>query len=198
LIASTTISAGSTISTSGGDITANSGNISTSSGKIIAGNTNHYLWYNSGFPAWQVTSATSIYYDTSGNKYYFNPSGVNGCLTLTSSIFQCSVTPYANQTAWSLISDRTEKENITDLTDGTSRISALKPVNFDWIKTGKADSGFIAQDFEEVYPANVSVDEHGKKRIGLSMNFYADLVSTIQTLQNKVAALEARLAAHNL
>lgn len=198
LIASTTISAGSTISTSGGDITANSGNISTSSGKIIAGNTNHYLWYNGGFPAWQVTSAASIYYDTSGNKYYFNPSGVNGCLTLTSSIFQCSVTPYANQTAWSLISDRTEKENITDLTDGTSRISALKPVNFDWIKTGKADSGFIAQDFEEVYPANVSVDEHGKKRIGLSMNFYADLVSTIQTLQNKVAALEARLAAHNL
>ena len=205
LTASTTISAGSTISTTGGDITANSGNISTSSGnvstssgKIIAGNTNHYLWYNGGIATWQVTSVASIYYDTSSNKYYFNPSGVNGCLTLTSSIFQCSVTPYANQTAWSLISDRTEKENITDLTDGTSRISALKPVNFDWIKTGKADSGFIAQDFEEVYPANVSVDEDGKKRIGLSMNFYADLVSTIQTLQNKVAALEARLTAHNL
>jgi len=190
-------------------LTATTGDVKSTAGKVIAGNNGHYL--NSGGTGtattrlWQVSATaagdatdTSIYWDNSAAKYFFNPSGVNGCLTLTSTQFDCNITPRANQTSWTLISDITKKKDISPVTDSVQRVMALKPVNFTWIETEKRDSGFIAQEFETVYPTNVQTTEDGKKAIALNMNIYADLVSTIQTLQNKVTELEARLAANNM
>lgn len=203
------------ISASAGSITANTnvtattGDVKATNGKVIAGNNGHYL--NSGGTGtattriWQVSTTasgdstnTSIYWDNSALKYFFNPSGTNGVLTLTNAEFVCNVTPKANQTSWTLISDRTEKRDISPVTNAVQRIMALNPVNFTWIKTEKADSGFIAQEFETVYPNNVQTVEDGKKAIAINMNIYADLVSTIQILQNKITDLEARLAANNM
>jgi len=178
-------------------ITATSGDITATAGKVIAGNANHYLDYASGFPAWQVTSAASIYYQVSANKYFFNPSGTNGVLTLTNTAFTSNTTNYANATSWTLISDISEKTNISPIADASNRIANLKPVNFTWINSGKNDAGFIAQDFEQVYPQNVNFND-GKKHITLNMNFYADIISTIQGLQQQITELQNRLAAHNL
>lgn len=189
-VSASSVSASGAITTSSGDITA-------SAGKVVAGNSTHYLQSSGNSRLWQVSSVTSIYWDTSSSIYYFNPSGVNGCLTLSSSQFKSAVTPYANQTAWTLISDRSVKKDISPVSGASQRILSLKPVNFTWIKTGKNDSGFIAQDFEEVYPQNIQTDEEGKKAIALNMNVYADLVSTIQELHKKIESLEARLAAAN-
>lgn len=192
------------ISTSAGaitaytNLTATTGDVTATAGKVVAGNTTHYLQSSGTSRIWQVSSVTSIYWDTSASAYYFNPSGVNGCLYLTSSQFRSNVTPYANQTAWTLISDKTEKKDISPVTNAVQRIMGLNPVNFTWIATEKADSGFIAQEFETVYPTNVKTMEDGKKGIAINMNFYADLVSTIQILQNKITDLESRLAANNM
>lgn len=62
----------------------------------------------------------------------------------------------ATTTTISGISDVRLKENIRDLDDGLSAVMALKPRKFDW-KAGKGkgikdDRGFIAQEFEQVFP----------------------------------------------
>ena len=196
--ASTSISAGGSISTTSGNISTSSGNV-TASGYVAAGSSAYPRLENSStnFYNLDFSSNTGISWQSAIPSLAFGVSG-SQVVTMSTSAFTSNVTPYANQTSWSLISDRTEKENIVSITDGATRILALKPVNFDWIKTGKADSGFIAQDFQTIYPSNISTDIDGKLRIGLSMNFYADLVSTIQSLQSQVTALEARLTAHNL
>jgi hypothetical protein len=101
-------------------------------------------------------------------------------------------------TTWSTPSDRTLKKDISTITDAPSRIMALNPVNFTWKDTEKPDSGFIAQEFQEQYPNSVHDDGEGKLMIGIEMGFYADIVSTIQSLQNKINELETRLASHNM
>jgi hypothetical protein len=65
-------------------------------------------------------------------------------------------TVYATNTTISAISDQRFKENIQDLDVGLDKIMALKPRKFDW-KAGKGkdikgDRGFIAQEFEQVFP----------------------------------------------
>ena len=65
-------------------------------------------------------------------------------------------TVFATNTTISAISDQRFKENIQDLDIGLDKIMALKPRKFDW-KAGKGkdikgDRGFIAQEFEQVFP----------------------------------------------
>jgi len=85
----------------------------------------------------------------------------------------------------------------------------LQPKTFDYIVPsahhGKvSDKGFVAQEFELVYPDSISVtglthkDElhllpEGEKAKTLAFNaeFYADLVDAIQTLKNEFDAYKA-------
>jgi hypothetical protein len=65
-------------------------------------------------------------------------------------------TVFATSTTISAISDIRYKENIRDLDVGLDKIMALKPRLYDW-KEGKGVDiknarGFIAQEFEEVFP----------------------------------------------
>jgi hypothetical protein len=62
----------------------------------------------------------------------------------------------ATSTTITAISDVRLKENIRDLDDGLNAVMALKPRKFDW-KAGKGkdkkdDRGWIAQEFEQVFP----------------------------------------------
>ena len=65
-------------------------------------------------------------------------------------------TVFATSTTISGISDQRLKENIRDLDDGLDVVMALKPRKFDWKEGKGADiknaRGFIAQEFEEVFP----------------------------------------------
>lgn len=187
-------------------LTATTGDITATAGKVIAGNANHYLTYGIGNPAWQVSSLTSIYWDSTQYKYYFNPqsnatTATNGVLTLTATEFTSNALNYSGGASksvnWTLTSDIKLKKNISPVTNSMQRVMGLNPVSFTWIDTEKNDAGFIAQEFETVYPANVT-EYKGDKCITLNMNFYADIISTIQTLQTKVTELEARLAANNM
>ena len=65
-------------------------------------------------------------------------------------------TVFATNTVISAISDARYKENIQDIDVGLAAILSLKPRKFDW-KAGKGkdikgDRGFIAQEFETVFP----------------------------------------------
>ena len=65
-------------------------------------------------------------------------------------------TIFATSTTISAISDQRLKENVQDLDVGLDAVMALKPRKFDW-KEGKGkdikgDRGWIAQEFEQVFP----------------------------------------------
>ena len=83
----------------------------------------------------------------------------------------------------------------------------VKPRRFDW-KDGKGQdkkdaAGFIAQEFEQVFPNSVSTSLAGEDGIEYKTLCHEELIPTmvkaiqeqqqmIETLQAKVAALEAK------
>jgi len=79
---------------------------------------------------------------------------------ITNSVYRFYVTSggtiNATNTTISAISDVRLKENISDLEIGLDAIMALRPRKFDWKKesgnSGKNIRGFIAQEFEEIFP----------------------------------------------
>ena len=104
----------------------------------------------------------------------------------------------AGAVAFGTWSDVTLKENIVDLSDQYDNIKALRPVEFDYIEAqgGGHQTGFIAQEMQEVYPCCVSEDlETGKLTISGWSKTEARLVSALQSAMNKIEALTARIEA---
>ena len=50
------------------------------------------------------------------------------------------------------VSDRKLKENIVNIDNALDKVQKLNGVNYNWKKTGKADTGLIAQEVQEVLP----------------------------------------------
>ena len=117
----------------------------------------------------------------------------------------------ATNTTISGISDQRLKENIVDLDDGLNAVMALKPRKFDW-KAGKGkdiknDRGFIAQEFETVFPDLIDTwkdeapeGEEPYKSVRADLipvivkalqELNANLVAELQSLRQRVAALES-------
>ena len=106
----------------------------------------------------------------------------------------------------SFSSDISKKENIRDMQPGISGwdiIKWLKPKTFDWKKDdltgdylpgmGQGAAGFIAQDLEEVLPAEVhGID--GEKGIS-PMGIIAHLVKAVQQQQETIDELKADIEA---
>jgi hypothetical protein len=112
----------------------------------------------------------------------------------------------ASNVQFAAISDAREKTNVRPMVGSLDKISALKPVAFDWIKSGEhVNSGFIAQDVEEVFPEFVvenMADEGQEARKGLTggmtSGIIPHLVKAIQEQQAIINSLKARLDAANL
>lgn len=97
-------------------------------------------------------------------------------------------------------SDRRKKENIKDLDAEKSEsfIYGLKPASFRFIndEEGKTHHGFIAQDVEEIVDGDWSVvdeDESGIKTLSYT-EIIADLVATVQKQNERISALEEKIA----
>jgi hypothetical protein len=104
-------------------------------------------------------------------------------------------------------SDGNLKENIVAISDGAiSDIKKLRPVNFDWKDSEKAknQSGFIAQEVKTIFPDLVvgeEYDESNEESFGFAINTSGvvahltkalqEAITKIETLETKVAALEA-------
>jgi trimeric autotransporter adhesin len=136
------------------------------------------------------TSATSTLevYSTGAGAYRFFV-GMNG-------------TVYATSTTISSLSDQRYKENIVDLDVGLDAVMALKPRKFDW-KEGKGkdikgDRGFVAQEFETVFPDLVdewkdpSPDGEEPYK-SVRADLIPILVKAIQEQQAIITDLKARL-----
>ena len=102
------------------------------------------------------------------------------------------------------ISDQRLKENIRDLDVGLNAIMALKPRKFDW-KAGKGkdtkdDRGFIAQEFEQVFPDLIDewkdpAPEGEEPYKAVRADLIPVLVKAIQEQQAMINELKAEVAA---
>ena len=110
---------------------------------------------------------------------------------------------FATTTTISGISDQRFKENVIDLDVGLDAILSLRPRKFDW-KTGKGkdikgDRGFIAQEFEQVFPDLIDEwkdppPEGEEPYKSVRQELIPVLVKAIQELSAKLDAAEARIA----
>ena len=109
----------------------------------------------------------------------------------------------ASQAAFGTYSDVRLKENIIDLPSQLENIKNLRPVEFDFIAGGH-QIGFIAQEFENVYPDAVgsapSEENPEEERLTITgwskteaylVKALQEAIAKIETLETKVAALEA-------
>jgi hypothetical protein len=117
-------------------------------------------------------------------------------------------TIYATNTTISAISDIRFKENIRDLDAGLAEVMALKPRLYDWKEGKGADiknaRGFIAQEFEEVFPDLIDewkdpAPEGEEPYKSVRQDLVPVLVKAIQeqqaiitTLTERITALEAK------
>ena len=110
----------------------------------------------------------------------------------------------ATFTTITAISDQRLKENIRDLDDGLASVMALKPRKFDW-KEGKGQDikdarGFIAQEFETVFPDMISewldpAPEGEEPYKAINANLIPTLVKAIQEQQALITQLQSDVAA---
>jgi hypothetical protein len=172
------------------------------SGNLLVGTTNTSASAGVGFkanysatvPAFSVvvndaagTGAAYTLYNTNAAAYRFYVS--NGG------------TIFATNTTISGISDARLKENVEDIDVGLGAILALKPRKFDW-KAGKGkdikgDRGFIAQEFETVFPNLIDEwkDESPEGEApykSVRQDLIPVLVKAIQELTARVQTLETR------
>jgi len=112
-------------------------------------------------------------------------------------------TIFATSIVITAISDERLKENVRDIDTGLNSIMALKPRRFDW-KEGKGQdkkdvSGFIAQEFEDVFPECVSTSKAGADGIEYKNINHETLIPTlvkaIQEQQALITQLTARITA---
>jgi len=109
-------------------------------------------------------------------------------------------------TSFNTSSDYRLKENVTPMTTGLATVSALKPVNYDWISDKSEGEGFIAHELQAVIPYAVTgekdaVDADGKpvyqgvdysKVVVHLVAAIQEQQATITALTNRIAALEAK------
>ena len=146
-----------------------------------------------GGAVWVVNAATAdgfSYYNSSAAAYRFYVSSAG--------------TISATNTTISAISDQRLKENIQDLDVGLNAVMALKPRKFDW-KAGKGkdikgDRGWIAQEFEQVFPDMIDewkdpAPEGEEPYKSVRADLIPVMVKAIQELKAEVDSLKAQLEA---
>ena len=117
-----------------------------------------------------------------------------------------TITVTGSATAYNESSDYRIKENIVDITDGITRVKQLQPRRFNFIVDAETTvDGFIAHEAQTVVPEAVTgthdeVDENGNpvmqgidksKFVPLLTAALQEAIAKIETLETKVAALEA-------
>jgi hypothetical protein len=106
-----------------------------------------------------------------------------------------------NAVVYNTTSDYRLKTVIGDVTGQGSRIDALKPIDYQWKEGNEQARGFLAHEFQTVYPNSVSgekdaIDKDGNPKYqsmqASSSEVMADLIAEIQSLRKRVAILESK------
>jgi hypothetical protein len=174
--------------TTGGNNTAVGNNAGNG---ITTGSNNTYLGFSATQSGVAVTGeiviCTASTTGKGSNTGYINTSG---------GVYQGN-----NSAAWSITSDQRIKKNIVDVTGALDKVLALRPVEFDYKENDKHEVGFIAQEYQQVLPDQVTthaaneaekqwVDEDGMV-MGVTQNLVPYLVKAIQELKAEFDAYKS-------
>jgi hypothetical protein len=108
---------------------------------------------------------------------------------------------YNNSTTWQQTSDIRIKQNLRPITGALSKICSLNPTHFEYKnKPGKTKTGFIAQEFEQVFEGHVVESEplpeyqeyfvEGEKIKSIDADLIPYLVKAIQELKAQIDELK--------
>jgi len=188
--------------TAGNAITFTQAMTLDATGNLLVGTTD--TGSNSGIGIKSVYSSTAPYVatvgsSTSASQYSYLLYSTGGTPAYK---FYVSYSGQISATSGTVaaLSDARFKENVQDIDVGLGAILALKPRKFDW-KAGKGknikgDRGFIAQEFEQVFPNLIEewadpAPEGEAPYKSVRQDLIPVLVKAIQELTARVEALEA-------
>jgi hypothetical protein len=111
---------------------------------------------------------------------------------------------YNNSTTWQTTSDIRIKQNIRPINNALDKICSLNPSHFEFKnKPNKIKTGFIAQEFEQVFPGHVTelenlgeyaeYFEEGEKIKSIDADLIPYLVKAIQEQQAQIEELKAKI-----
>lgn len=106
-------------------------------------------------------------------------------------VFKGSINVTTAGVTYNTSSDERLKENIETLQNGTELLKAMRAVTYDWKADGNSDTGFIAQEMNEVMPQAVSEGDDGM----LSMDYgrvTPIIVAALQDALKRIDELEAK------
>jgi len=117
--------------------------------------------------------------------------------------YQNSAYNYNNSTTWQQTSDIRIKENIRPISNVLDKLTSLNPVHFEFkTKVGITKTGFIAQEFEEVFPGHVTEIEpmgeykqyfkDGEKIKSIDADLMPYIIKAIQELKSELDQLKAK------
>ena len=104
-----------------------------------------------------------------------------------------TITTTSSSVVYNTSSDYRLKENVTDMTNATTRLKQLKPKRFNWIvdETNTLVDGFLAHEVQSVVPEAISGEKDGDEMQGIDQSKLIPLlVKTIQELEERIATLE--------
>jgi hypothetical protein len=141
-----------------------------------------------------ITSSRSSTSFTSGTSHwiFYNPNGIVG-----------SISTVGSATSFATSSDHRLKENVTDVTDGITRVKQLEPKRFNFIADpDRTVDGFLAHEAQAVVPEAVTgthneVDDDGNAVMqGIDQSKLVPLLTAaLKESIAKIEALEARVTA---
>jgi len=168
------------------------------SGNLLVGTTTASVSNTNGLTVVNPTGATAIsigHLTGTANTAGFAFFNYNG--TAIGSITQSGTTAVLYNTT----SDYRLKTVIGPVADAGQRIDALQPVEYAWNSNGTRTRGFLAHEFQTVYPNSVSGEKDAEDEDGnpvyqamqaSTSEVIADLVAELQSLRSRVALLEAK------
>lgn len=149
----------------------------------------------------QSNTSTGQMFQPEGTAYFSRASGYslglnrNGDGELTNfsrqGVFKGSINVSTSGVTYNTTSDERLKENIETLQNGTELLKAMRAVTYDWKADGNSDTGFIAQEMNEVMPQAVSEGDDGM----LSMDYgrvTPIIVAALQDALKRIDELEAK------
>jgi hypothetical protein len=166
---------------------------------LAAGIVTAYRYYGDGSQLSGVSGGITVSDDTSTNatRYVLFDDATSGSVsTVNVSSSKLTFNPSTgtlSATVFTSLSDRTQKTDITPITNAIETVKQIQGVKYKWVDDHSQPSiGVIAQEIEKVLPEVVTTNDQGLKTVSYG-NIVGLLIEAIKEQQVRIEELERKL-----